>query len=370
MAHETDTNSDTIIDLDADQVIEHVDNSKTQDTVVSASAKSRKRVWLYGAVALLASALAGGWLYKDVVSNYLPSDQVRGLSEKIVELDGRNSALHEQVSVLEKLSTQLSADIDSLEAKGLTLANLEEAVQKSQVNASQKLQTLERSLADTTTALTALENRPAVTASGATVVGPDLTALQQRMAMLERDVASLKVKPAVSVDNTVALSQNLSDLKAKIAGGTSYREEFDRIQRMVPAASGLDVLDRYAALGIPNAAGLAKELKDLTASLPKPIIPGSVPESQGWWAGVYNSLSDLITIRIDGDVDWPSAAAAAVAFAESGDLPQAIQQLKSIEGEKPVGVQQWLDRAAARLSVEQALHVVDEAVLRVIAAKG
>jgi hypothetical protein len=51
-------------------------------------------------------------------------------------------------------------------------------------------------------------------------------------------------------------------------------------------------------------------------------------------------------------------------------LPQAIEQLNAVEAAKPVGVQQWIDRATARLAVEKAVQDVEEAVLRVIAAKG
>ena len=197
-----------------------------------------------------------------------------------------------------------------------------------------------------------------------------LTALQQRIGTLEKDVASLKAKPLEAPDNTAVLSQSLSDLKAKIAGGTGYRDELERIQRLVPAAAGLDVLQQHAALGLPDARGLGAELSKGIADLPKPIIPGPVPESEGWWASILDSLSGLVTIKVEGDVDWPTAASAAAALADSGDLPQAMEQLNAVEGVKPPGIQQWLDRAQGRLSVEAALKSVEEAVLRVLAAKG
>ena len=197
-----------------------------------------------------------------------------------------------------------------------------------------------------------------------------LTALQQRIDTLEKDVASLKAKPMQAPDNTAVLSQSLSDLKAKVAGGTGYRDELERIQRLVPAAAGLDVLQQHAALGLPDAKGLAAELSKGIADLPKPIVPGPVPESEGWWATILDSLSGLVTIKVEGDVDWPTAASAAAALADSGDLPQAMEQLTAVEGVKPPGIQQWLDRAQARLSVEAALKSVEEAVLRVLAAKG
>ena len=372
MNNNTDTNADTIIDLDPDQVIEN--NEKSSDTV-SASRVNRwgpKRNWLYLGVALLAAALGGGWLYKDILSAYLPSDQMMALTSRVAVLESSNANLREQLTSVDKLAAQLKSDIDIMEAKDAELAGLAGATQTAQTVAAEKLTALEQGLGDTRKALADLASRPVVAADG-TAIPVDTAAisvLQQRIDSLEKDVASLKVKPIDETDNRAALSQGLSDLKAKIAAGTGYRDEYERVQRMVPAAAGLDVLQQHAALGLPDAKGLAAELKSLISTLPKPIVPGPVPESEGWWAGIYNSLSDLITIRVEGDVDWPSAASAAAALADSGDLPQAIEQLTKIEGNKPAGIQQWIDRASARLALESATKSVEDAVLRVIAAKG
>lgn len=366
MANESETKNDAIIDLDADQVIDHEDVAAPQDKVPPHQTKTRRSNWLYGAAALAVAAVGGGWIYKDVLSTYFPPDHVKVLTEQVATLESKNTALRDQLSAVEKLATQLTSDMDSLEGKEQRLSTLAEAAQKAEADSVSKLQSLEQALAETKQAVADLASRPV---SGATGVAVDATLLK-RLSDLEKDVAALKVKPTEPVDNTAALSQNLSDLKAKISAGTGYREELDRIQRMVPAAAGLDVLAQHATLGIPDAKGLGVELKNLIVDLPKPIVPGPVPESEGWWAGIYNSLSDLITIKVEGEVDWPTTAAASVAFAESGDLSQAIEHLNAVEGTKPAGLQQWLDRAQARLSVEKALQSVEEAVLRVIAAKG
>ena len=364
MTNNSDTQSDTIIDLDPDQVIEST--GKPADPVTR---KSKKRNWLYLGVALLASALGGGWLYKDVLATYLPSDQMQAMADKVAILEASNSTLREQLSNVDKLATQLKSDVDAMEAKDGELAGFAEASQKVQGAAADKLAALEQSLGETRQSMADMAARPVVTQDGATIV-PDFAPLTRRIDSLEKDVASLKAQPAEAVDNGAALSQGLSDLKAKIAAGTGYRDEYERINRMVPAAAGLEVLQRHAALGLPDAKGLGGELKSLIATLPKPIVPGPVPESQSWWSGIYESLSDLITIRVEGDVDWPTAASAAAALADSGDLPQAIEQLSKIESEKPVGVQQWINRANGRLALEAALKSVEDAVLRVIAAKG
>jgi hypothetical protein len=370
MNNNTDTNTDTIIDLDPDQVIENNEKPSKMGTLTGRT--YRKRNWLYLGVALIAAALGGGWLYKDVLSAYLPSDQMTALTDKVAILEKSNTALGEQLANIDRLSAQLKSDIDIMEAKDAELAGMAVSTQTAQTATAEKLTALEQALGDTRKAVTDLSSPPVVAADG-TAVPVDAAAisvLQQRVDNLEKDVASLKVKPIDETDNRAALSQGLSDLKAKIAAGTGYRDEYERIQRMVPAAAGLDVLQQYASLGLPDAKGLAAELKNLIGSLPKPIVPGPVPESEGWWAGIYNSLSDLITIKVEGDVDWPSAASAAAALADSGDLPQAIEQLTKIEGDKPADVQQWIDRATARLALQSATKSVEDAVLRVIAAKG
>jgi hypothetical protein len=363
MTNESDSKQDAIIDLDADQVIDH---DSVEAKVAPPSAKRSKYRAYYAGAALLATAIGGGWFYKDVLSNYLPSDRVQAMAEKIVALEKSNAALREQLNTVDKLAIQLTSDMDALEGKEQKLASLAEEFQKSATTNAGKLLSLEKTYAETKKSLEELAFRPVADSSGSV----DLSVLQQRLADLEKDVASLKVKPAEPVDNTVALSQNLSDLKAKIAAGTSFRDEYDRVQRMVPAAAGLDVLDQHAALGLPDAKGLALELKNLISNLPKPVLPVAASDTGSWWDSVSRSLSDLITIKVEGEADWPTTAAAAVAFAEAGDLPQAFDHLNAVEATKPVGVQQWLDRAAARISVEKALQAVEEAVLRVLAAKG
>ena len=82
------------------------------------------------------------------------------------------------------------------------------------------------------------------------------------------------------------------------------------------------------------------------------------------------SLSGIISIRPIGDTDWRQVADKAAAFAEAGDLTQAISTIDAGEGEKPMALSQWRDRAAARLQLEAAVGQVSEAVLRQIAATG
>ena len=138
------------------------------------------------------------------------------------------------------------------------------------------------------------------TASGAVADTAALTAIGQRIDALEKDVASLKSSAAsgggddkASVTST--LSQALADLKAKVAAGAPYAEEHDRIARMVPAAAGIETVGAHAAEGLPNAQGLAQELRAAIPALPQPAPPPA--EDDSYLGTFMKSLSGIVTIR-------------------------------------------------------------------------
>ncbi len=178
------------------------------------------------------------------------------------------------------------------------------------------------------------------TNAGGTVDNAALAALGQRLDQLEKDVASLKSAGGGgdTASVTSALSQALSDLKAKVAAGTGYAVEYDRIARMVPAAPGLEVLANSAQDGLPGAQGLAQELRAAIPALPQPEAPA--PEGDSYWDSLLDSLSGIITVRQIGEANWPQLAERAAAFAEAGDLTQAISTVDGAEGEKPMALTQ------------------------------
>lgn len=330
--------------------------------------------------ALLLGGLGGGWLYRDVLSSYLPSNEMKALTAKVGALEVNNSDLANQLAALQQAVQSASenasaakdassaaaaqigkadqglADLGSkLESTGQRLGAAEEAIK----SASADLESFRKSLSS------------AGSATGAAPVdNAALAALAQRIDGLEKDVASLKSGSAASgqANVTAALSQALSDLKAKVAAGTAYAAENERIMRMVPAAAGLDVVSSHAADGVPTAQQLAAQLRDLIPSLPEAAKPAA--EDNSYFGSLMKSLSGFITIRDIGDTDWRQVADKASAFAEAGDLPQAISTIDSAEGDKPVSLTQWRDKAAARLQLDAALEQVSEAVLRQIAALG
>jgi hypothetical protein len=330
---------------------------------------------------LVLGAIGGGWLYRDVLSAYLPSSEMTALSEKVGALAVNNSALESQLADLQKT---VQATASSAAAAREASSAIEAQIGK----ADQGLATLGTNLDTTNQRLSAAEQaitsasadldslRKSLSASGTTAVGgapadsAALAALSQRLDALEKDVASLKSAATApgQANATAALSQALADLKAKVAAGTPYAAETERIARMVPAAAGLDVVSAFAADGVPTAQQLAEQLRGLIPALPEPAKPVAADDS--YFGTLMKSLSGIITIREIGDTDWRQVAEKAAVFASEGDLPQAIASIDSAEGDKPVPLIQWREKAAARLQLDAALEQVSDAVLRQITALG
>jgi hypothetical protein len=317
--------------------------------------------WVIGA--LVAGIAIGAWVYKDLLSGYLPSNELVAAQSRIAALEAQTKTFAEQLAAVSGTSDQLKSQVGSfatdIQGVGEKAANFESRIAAAEAAA--------------TAAKAEIAKLRSVSAptSTAPVDGSAVAVLASRLDTLEKDVASLKSAGAPSDQSQAAatLSQSLADLKAKIASGVSYRDELDRVSRMVPAAAGLETLSANASEGLPTAQGLAKELTDLIPILPKPEIDVIDP-SGSYTDGFWKMLKGLITIRRIGEADWPSLAAQCAALADSGDLAQAIEKIDRAEGSKPSAISGWRDRAAARIALEAAMEETSKAVLRQITSMG
>jgi hypothetical protein len=365
-----------VIDLEAEEFRsagQDAEAPESRASGIDAAAPRHRRGWPLGVIAaLIVGVLAGMWLYRDLLASYLPSNEMTALSRQIAALQQNNADLAAELAGIKQQATAAAEAAASADARAATASTTSEGLAGKMDTTDQRLAEAESQLAAVQAKLetlgTSLKNIPTTAGAGA-VDGAALAALSARIDALEADVAKLTpAGGATQADQTAALSQALSDLKAKIAAGTAYQAEYDRIARLEPAAAGLDVLAGHAASGIPDAKGLAAALRALIPGLPKQA-PAAM-ELDGYAGWLLDSLSDVITIRPIGETDWPRLAEKAAAFAEAGDLTEAIAALDAGQGEWPAGLRQWQEQAAARLQLEQATAQLSEAILRKLGATG
>lgn len=353
-----------VIDLEAEDVSPVEDEPKVE-AATSPEPPPRPRPHLYRwlAAAVLVGALGGGFLYRGVLSSYLPSDAMQAMEARIGTLETNGKTVGQQLAAVSATADALKTETGAFTA-AIKEASTKAGAAEEQVTAlNLRLTAIEKSIADLKAGIDALP-------SGGTVDGGATAALVQRIEALEKDVASLKSSGNAGGGEAVAaLSQALADLKARVAAGASFQDEYDRIARMVPAAEGLAILATHASRGLPAAQSLAVELKDAIASLPKPSAE-ETSTGDGYWDGFWNTLTSVVKIRDIGEADWPALAEQCASLAAAGDLVQAVTLIDKAEGAKPTALSQWRDRAAARLELEAAAEQVSQAVLRQIAALG
>ncbi len=354
-----------IIDISSEDIVEHKPDEK-----VASSKPSRNRAKI-GVAALLvvASAVGGGWLYREFLSSYLPSDQNQAIMARVDALEATTKTLGGKLDAVVGFSDEIKSQLGAALSAAAEAKKQSGVLKQDSVSTKNSMATLEKSLAVAIATVDDLKSKITTGGPPQTTTGGDLPALASRVDTLEKDVAGLKAAGGTAKADTVILSQSLSDLKAKVAQGAPFADEVGRIARIVPAAEGLDVLTAQASLGLPNAQGLSAELKAIIPSLPK---SGVAPAAQdgSWWGSAVTMMSGLITIKESGVADWQQLATQCAAFADQGDLKKSILTLEQAEGALPVDLQKWHDKAAARLALEQAMEKASAAVVREIAAKG
>ena len=346
-----------------DDVIDIEPQVVSEDKPVSVKRNITRNAGLLAGIALLA-ALGGGWFYRDILSSYLPNDEVHALSIRIDALEAGNKEATKRIDAVIALTDELKAQLGAARAAAdKATKDSVDLLAQSQSNGAavaEMKQALDQARAD-------LENVKSNLAAGvgATAGGAD-PALAQRLDVLEKNLAALSGAAPAKVD-LAALKQSLSALNSKISDGLPFAGELTVIARDVPAADGLDVLKAEADKGLANAKQLATALGPVIAQLPKRDAPST---SDGWMDRVGNFFAGLITIKSIGSDDWPTVAAKASALVDAGDLQQADALFAGVEGQPPAALATWHELLQRRIKLEDALAKASAAVSREIAAKG
>ncbi len=364
----SESNSD-IIDIPPENVVEHQAESKPSNVPPQTKrGVSRVLQLAMAGVVIVAAAVGGAWAYRDLLSSYFPSDNVLALTQQVAVLDASNKDLAKKLDAVVGVTDEIKSQAGAAQSAAEEWRKELGAVKDADAAYAKSISDMQSSLGAAQSQLKTLgEKLQAAPVAGA-AASVDVSALEQRLAAVEKDLSSLKVGAGGAVD-TAALSQALADLKGKVAEGSSFVDELERIRRSVPAAEGLDVLAKYAPQGVASAKALQGQLKSAMAQLPKPeAAPQAKDES--WTDWVSNLFSGVISIRDQGQPDWQVLSLKADAFLASGDLAQASAAFDNLAVSLPEGMKQWHEAAEARLQLDAAMDKVSAAVLRQIAAKG
>lgn len=305
-------------------------------------------------IAAIIAVLLGAWLYRAFVADLWPPTT---MAERLSTLEAANRTVNDQLK-------SLGGNLDALKAD---LAKRAEDGGNAAASVETRLGDLDKAVAELRQSIAAVGQ---TTGGGGTADPEALGALTERVAKLEQAVAALREGGGTTTTTTTGggsqdfaqLTQALSDLKAKFAGGLPFKDELDRIAVYVPGNQDLAALQPYAATGIVNPQGLATALEALLPGLAKPGGGETGGEASGFWAwfGTVVKIRDLNTL------DWGDLARAAANDAKAGDLNAAITRLEEPGGDLPSELALWRDKARQRLKAESAMAQLGAAVTAVI----
>jgi hypothetical protein len=251
--------------------------------------------------------------------------------------------------------------IDDLTAR---VAGLEQKAGKQVTDAAAAARTdaLEKSLRGDLASLRAqsekrsAEANNARSASGESVTGLEVSALNERVSQLERSSRNQGAeiapegekiaKPADDMPLRRVVAAALLDVA--VQQGHPFPALLTTAKSLAPSPDALKPLEPFAATGVPNAPLLSRELLTLVPKLSPPA------ESSTSGSGIVDRLqagaSKLVRIeRTDATGNDRSAIVArATAAALRNDFAEARRELNTLSSADRAPAQAWLDKADAR----------------------
>jgi hypothetical protein len=327
------------IDLEAQEVSEVSGDPEASKSTVAGAPASRSYIGTFATAAAagaLTAALAiavawvAGWpgeTAPPLANPQTNASAIDTLASRVAELETRTAKPSAATA-----DPALSARLEAVE-KSLALLRTEIADIRAQ---SEKL------VAD----LDAVKSAPREIAPS-----PEIAAISERLGAIERakraENAERDSKPAddTALRRVVAASM----LDASVRQGEPFAAALAAAKALAPNPQALEPLEAFAATGVPNPAGLCRELLTLVPKLSPPARENVVTG-----AGIVDRLqagaAKLVRIeRTDAVGNDRSAIVARVTTAAlRNDLADARHELNSLAPGDRAAAQAWLDKANER----------------------
>jgi hypothetical protein len=272
---------------------------------------------------------------------------IETLSSRIADLEGRASkpspsdpALASRFDALEKSLAGLQTDIAGARARSEKLA----------------------------AELDAVKSAPPASAPAAV----DLSAVEGRLAEVERaaraeseSIAQATIKPAD--DTALRRLVVASMLEISVRQGEPFTEALNAAKVLAPDPQMLKPLENFAASGVPNPAGLCRELLTLVPKLEPPAE--NAPADAGIVEHLKAGAAKLVRIeRTDAvGTDRGAIVARVTAAALRNDLSEARRELNSLDPADRAAAQAWLDKVGERDAALAASHQFANEAMAVLA---
>jgi hypothetical protein len=263
----------------------------------------------------------------------------------------------------------LASRVDEIEARSVKPSPVDPAL-------ASRLEALEKSLASLRTEIAGARAQSEKLAADLNAVksvprqaSPDLAAINERLDQIERaaraenaEIAKADNKPADDTALRRVLAASMLDVSVR--QGEPFVAQLAAAKSLAPDPAALKPLDDFAAAGVPNAAGLSRELLTLAPKLSPPA-----PENATTGTGIVDRLqagaAKLVRIQrtdVAGN-DRSAVIVRVTAAALRNDYTDARRELNALAPGDRAAAQAWLDKTNERdAALAASRHFATEAV--------
>jgi hypothetical protein len=262
-----------------------------------------------------------------------------------------------QASAVDELAARV-AGLESKSGKPVAdpaVAARLDALEKSQSASRADLASLRAQSDRLASAMNEAKSTPRDSAAGATDLSADLSALNERIAQIERARSAQgaeAAQPAKAADD-VPLRRVVAAalLDVAVRHGDPFSAALTAAKALATDPDALKPLDEFAAGGVPSPVVLSRELLTLVPKLsPTPVADNPTTGASGLVDRLQAGAAKLVRIeRTDGvGTDRGAVVTRATAAALRNDFTEARRELNMLAPADRTAAQGWLDKAAAR----------------------
>ena len=309
-----------------------------------------------------------------------PSTRVRALEDEVTAL--KASADPQALGVLSGKVSDLASSLQQISGE---LKLVQESAASLPADAATRLQAMEgrlavaeRSLQDFTAALgkVDIESVTKLTATVASMQdmqgrqGKDISDLDEGLRRVRDRLGVAEQQLADQLHDNLA---NEAVLYAALKVGQSLEtaEPYDKALANMTALVGedtdftapLETLQAYAESGVPT----LDDLRDRFRATIPDIIAATAGDSRPWWQKTLDTVSGLVSIRLEPGEDHGESVRGVIARAEArlnaADLAGAVSALEGLSGPPAEAAAGWLKIAHDRLAVDAAQRTMSDIAL-------
>ncbi|WP_455477697.1 COG4223 family protein [Bartonella sp. B41] len=166
----------------------------------------------------------------------------------------------------------------------------------------------------------------------------DLVALKQKLESMQEEISATSHEK--QNNNNVSVFIAVSSLKNAIERGGSYINELKILQQLLPSIDGLDLLQKTAAVGLPNPAKFSADFSSIADAIVG--TKNIVASDAGFFEQIFAWIKSLVVSRPVGNVEGMTLEAIAARMEvaiQMGDYEKALAEWKYLpESAKDVSV--------------------------------